>query len=1154
MIFTKIGKVLTKAYSKEKPIEEEFRKFETALQNLPTALNQKETEEFNKNVVSEFFKNGFGYSSNTKGRIDLAIYKNGIPEVIIEYKNLKNSSEMVTLENFNRKALYEITLYYLREKIKEKNHNIRNLIITNSKDWFVIDAVEFEKITSDKEVEKLYIDFEIEKKLSSRKTEYFYKLVSEIIKRKSLLENLEIVYFDLQEEKLNQKNIYKLLSPPHLLKEFSQEDSNSLNRGFYLELLHIFGLEETSGKKKFIRRKQKRDIGSFLEITILKLQTEFQIFDEDELFRIGLELNITWLNRILFLKLLEAKLLNIHNGDYPKFLSYENTESFGKLNTLFFEVLAFRTEDRRTVNIEIYKNIPYLNSSLFETTELEREYLRISNLNDNLELSKYKGKNQIGTFDYLLNFLNSYNFGDDSSEFKSSDLINSAVLGLIFEKLNGYKDGSFFTPAFITMYMSRETIQKVVVEKFNSRFGWSCKNLDDVFNKDYDISEANEIINSITVIDPAVGSGHFLVSALNELIYIKSCLGILADENGKRLKNIAIEIENDELYILDEDGEHFEYQIGKGGKVADEVTRIQKTLFREKRQIIENQLFGVDINRNSVHIARLRLWIELLKESYYENGKLITLPNIDINIKVGNSLISRYDLEIKLDIGNYQEVVNSYKTGKRDREEIKSLHRNFRSQLKYNLPESIKLRKLLKEYVDRFGLFAEFMPKKDVKNYLKKHNLKDEDLVDLGQGGKLLNIKDSLILQAVRLTNYFAGEYITEMMSDEDLINLTKTAQKNLKPILELEKAIEYIEHGEIYKNSFEWRFEFPEALSKDGKFIGFDVVIGNPPYGVLPTPKEKIYFLKKYKSAKTDKDFKGSVDSYSLFIERGMKISKGSYINFIVPLAITSSDSVSQLHNLIYQNCEKLKISSYSSAPKRIFAEADQRVSIIEMKYNRQPTKEILTTTLNKRYAETTGKELMKNLKHINSFGFQRYGRIPKVGKQKEIDILNKLFSLPKTLKDFYIEDGKPVFYRTSGGRYYNVVTNFSTGSTKENSILVDKKYQNLVGAILSSSLYYWFYSAYSNNLDIKFSDLANFPLDLTKFSDNEISNISKIYEKYMKELESNSYIEGGFKRYIARKSKPLLDKIDFAIYKNFDLNSDEVDFIVNFSKEFRV
>ncbi|EJF07365.1 type I restriction enzyme R protein [Thiovulum sp. ES] len=1104
VITEKIQKILKRGYLKEKLIEEQFRNFESSLEILKSSLKNEETEEFNKNLVSEFLKS-FKYETNTKGRVDLAIYKNEIPEVLVEFKSLKNIVEMPTKENFNKKAIHELVLYYLREKIKFKNLNVRNLIVTNGVEWFVIDAVEFEKIA--KPFERLYIDFEIDKKLGITKNDDFYKIISQKID----LENLKVVHFSLNEEHDSKdlQNIYKLLSPEHLLKEFGREDANSLNRDFYLELLYILGLEETGGKKKLITRKKRQSRGSILEITILKLETEFKIFDKERLFEIALELNITWLNRILFLKLLEGRLVSIR--DFPKFLTPETINNFGKLNTLFFEVLAFKEEERFS-----FKEIPYLNSSLFETTELERKYLRISNLNDDLEIKSFRGKEKIGTLKYLLNFLNSYNFGDDNSEFKKRDLINSAVLGLIFEKLNGYKDGSFFTPAFVTMYMTRETIQKRVVERFNSHFNWNCKNLEEIYNQNYKIPEANEILNSITIVDPAVGSGHFLVSALNELIYIKSKLGVLADENGKRLKNISVDIENDELYILDEDGEEFRYFV-KNGKVADEVKRIQKTIFREKLQIIENQLFGVDINRNSVNIARLRLWTELLKESYYENEKLVTLPNIDINVKVGNSLISKYDLDTKLEIGNYKEIVNSYKSGKAQKKEIENLQNEFRSELRNLLSETLELKKLLKEYVSNYGI-------------------------------KELN-KD-LVWEVVQFMENLRGNELLKMFSEDEIEEKRK---QDLKPILELQEKIEFIEHGEMYRNAFEWRFEFPESLNESGDFIGFDVVIGNPPYGIKPTKDEKTLFLEKYISAKTDKKFKGSVDSYSLFIERGLKISKG-YVNFIVPLAVTSSDSVSQLHNLIYQNCEKMKVSSYSNRPTKVFDEADQRVAILEVQNNKKNTKEILTTTLNMRKAETEGKVMMKNLSFVESSQFRKYGRIPKVGEEIEIDILTKLFGLPKTLKDYYLENGEPVFYRTSGGRYFHVITNFSTGSSAENSIKVSLTYRDLVGAILSSSLYYWFYSVYSDHLNQKTSDLADFPVDLETFSENQISEISEIYKKYMVELQENSYVEGGFRRYIARKSKPLLDQIDLAIYKNFGLSSDEVNFLINFSKEFRV
>ena len=135
-------------------------------------------------------------------------------------------------------------------------------------------------------------------------------------------------------------------------------------------------------------------------------------------------------------------------------------------------------------------------------------------------------------------------------------IINASVLGLIFEKINGYKDGSFYTPGSITMYMSREVLRKAVLQKFNETKGWDCQNWTDLkedinqFVKNYSAGrrearkELNVIFNSIRICDPAVGSGHFLVSVLNELIYIKFELNILVDRNFEVLNDYEISVEN----------------------------------------------------------------------------------------------------------------------------------------------------------------------------------------------------------------------------------------------------------------------------------------------------------------------------------------------------------------------------------------------------------------------------------------------------------------------------------------------------------------------------------------------------------------------------------------------------------------------------------
>src|SRR5690625_4265914 len=432
----------------------------------------------------------------------------------------------------------------------------------------------------------------------------------------------------------------------------------------------------------------------------------------------ALELCIIWINRILFLKLLEAQLLSYHQRDAEyAFLNLKKIHDFDELDALFFQVLARHPEDRTAMVQKKFDRVPYLNSSLFEPERAEHSGIFIGNLDDDKTLPIYSStvlkdshgkrlKGELTPLEYLFRFLESYDFSSEGSEEiqeENKTLINASVLGLIFEKINGYKDGSFFTPGFITMYMSRETIRKAVIQKFNEVKNWNCTTISDLYNQIDDIQEANEIVNSVKICDPAVGSGHFLVSSLNEMIAVKNDLRILQDRQGRRLKEYHVEVQNDELIITDEDGDLFEYH-----PRHRESQRVQEALFHEKQTIIENSLFGVDINSNSVKICRLRLWIELLKNAYYKNETdLETLPNIDINIKQGNSLISRFDInadlkdalkQSKWNIDTYKRAVNSYRNAQSKGEKnemqrlIKDIKEDFESEFIYNGKESRALK------------------------------------------------------------------------------------------------------------------------------------------------------------------------------------------------------------------------------------------------------------------------------------------------------------------------------------------------------------------------------------------------------------------------------------------------------------------------------
>ena len=652
-------KALNKAFLKVKPNRTEIEGFKTNLIQLLDRTNDTESEEFHKNLVSDFLKKTYyepNHFINTKGRNDLVIHNGNNASssvgVIIEAKKPTNKTEMISTKKLNAKAFQELVLYYLRERITHKNLEVKHLVATNINEWFIFDSTLFDRLfAQNKNLVKQFNDFEAGR-LADTRTDFFYKQIAEPFIA-DISTEIEFTYFDLQEYQKPLRNtdkaddnkliaLFKLLSAEHLLKLPFTNDSNSLDKRFYSELLHIIGLTETKeGSKKLIERNKEgeRNSGSILEDAIIQLDSldkinrldrpsQFGSSQQERLFNVGLELSITWINRILFLKLLEAQLITYHKGDKSySFLSLDKVQNYDDLNSLFFQVLARKYEERNQDVKKAFEKVPYLNSSLFEPTEIEQITLFISNLKDDKTipiisstvLKNEQGKKRTGslnTLEYLFEFLNAYDFTSEGSEEIQEDnksLINASVLGLIFEKINGYKDGSFFTPGFITMYMCRETIRKSAVQKFNETKKWNCSTLEELYDKIEDRKEANDIVNSIKICDPAVGSGHFLVSALNEMIALKNDLKILQDREGKRLKEYQVEVVNDELIVTDEEGELFEYN-----PTNKESQRIQETLFHEKQTIIENCLFGVDINPNSVKICRLRLWIELLKNAYYK--------------------------------------------------------------------------------------------------------------------------------------------------------------------------------------------------------------------------------------------------------------------------------------------------------------------------------------------------------------------------------------------------------------------------------------------------------------------------------------------------------------------------------------------------------
>ncbi|GAA7953003.1 class I SAM-dependent DNA methyltransferase [Helicobacter pylori] len=961
------------------PSKEQLEAFKTAFDAF-LETNPQENENHQNDAFNDLLKGVFKYKVKPTKRIDSAILNdNDKVEVIIEFKALKNPNEFIKKGDLNVKAFHESLLYYLTER-KNGNNNLKRLILATIKELYIIDANEFEVFNKDKEIENAFKNCH-DRKGNDTRTEAFYDACQ---KRLNELDR-SLKYHHIPLKKENLALIYQALSPNFLLKIPKYSDANTLNKDFYEELLYILGLEEQNDKGKILIKPSRTE-----NSLSYALKEQYNNLDDEEV----MALLIAWNNRILFLRLLESLLISFKHFEKP-FLTTENFKDFKSLNTLFFEVLAKKNSERlpEIKEDKILEKIPYLNSSLFDKTPLESKGYRIRSLdNKPLEIypksvlkkhENYQEQKDWTLLEYLFEFLRLYKFTTtpkdikDNTDTSESRLINPSVLGLVFEKLNGYKEGSFYTPSFITSYMCKESITTIVRDKFNAIYQWDCKDLEALkgkIDRNFSNQKAKEYLNTLLTLricDPAVGSGHFLVSALNEMVWVAYELGLIAS-----LYRHELRLENDEIIIHTPEDKVFNYTIPHSEN--DPHHQIQKELFELKKDIIENCLFGVDINPNSCEITKLRLWIELLKYSYYifEKGKntnnLETLPNIDINIKCANSLISRFNLNddlkkipnIKQKIQEYKDLVAQYKDpnplyplNKQDLiNKIQDLKNTFSLTLK-DPKTKAELEKAIEKHIKKYNFFA----------------LDDKSLLDG--------------------LNYFIPSLFGTLKLSPKEEEETFASYGRIRA---LRKKLDDALSGREYHNAFEWRFEFPEVLDDEGNFLGFDCIIGNPPY----IRQEQIKDIKPLLEKQYQNFYNSTADIYTYFFALSYHLLKEKGFNaFITSNKYARAKYGAKLRELLLK---KTTLVSYMELNAlKVFESATVDTSIIH--FIKQPP---LKESVFKYYEPIPNdKDDLKNTPHLlmkqNALSTESFI----FANATLLDLRDKIESVGTPLKDWDIQ-----------------------------------------------------------------------------------------------------------------------------------------------------
>lgn len=844
------------------------------------------------------------------------------------------------------------------------------------------------------------------------------------------------------------------------------------------------------------------------------------------------------LGRIVFLYFVQKKgWLGASDTNYtdgmPDFIKQLFHKSGGNdtfysnwLSVLFFDTLNkerptddFKMPDGKTVKV------PFLNGGLFDKDEFDKHLLTFrANLfhNPDFEDTILTGKSN-GNARGFLDFLDAFNFTvyEDSPD-DHTIAVDPEMLGHIFENLlEDNKDkGAFYTPKEIVHYMCQEslieylatglqnnyTVYRQIGDNQIELFGNETrkgqlklieelgeKGLDrdevaymvkqkDISNlKSKQLHSIDNLLDKVKICDPAIGSGAFPMGLLQEIFSIKELIA---------------------------------YETGKDWNPAE-----------TKLNIIQNSIYGVDIEKGAVDIARLRFWLSLV----VDEEKPKPLPNLDYKIVVGDSLISKFDGEIvEIDWERKQSV------GKAD-EYVKNLQR------------------LLKEVAEK------------QKQYFNPNNKNKKELKT-----EIRNLKIELLINQLSFNKEL---YINKTVQKGGFMPTAADIKHNTKRQLQIagfdkliSKLKNLLQHPDEPFNHFDWKLDFPEVLNPylvNGNG-GFDIVIGNPPYGAKFNSVDKSYFLNKYKTAISIKGIqKGSLDSYTLFIELGHNLCKmKASLHFIVPISITSSDSVTGVHKLLEETCSIIKISSYAVRPEPVFENAVVNTSIIYFKKDFIPVQKILCTKMYRKKGDLNLKHLIDNLQFIDVSDVKLRGRYPKISLPIEKNILRKILNQKIKIKDCLRQNGRNIYYRFAGGRYYKLVTNYTTGSSAERVVSFNERISNSIGAILSSNLYFWFYQIYSDNLNLKDYEIESFGIPLEKLDKEIIGQLETIYSEYLKDIERNANVRhttryaniDSFKEYKIGKSKHLIDQIDDIIAPLYGLTNEELEFIKNYEIQFRL
>jgi type I restriction-modification system DNA methylase subunit len=568
---------------------------------------------------------------------------------------------------------------------------------------------------------------------------------------------------------------------------------------------------------------------------------------------------IKLVNRLLFVKFMEDNEVLPENFLTDRVEKYQEAQEVDQLTgglyktqlqPIFFSLFNTRKDDRISKHRGgWFDDVEYLNGSLFAPSEDEREF----DVDDPMLITAVR------------DLIEGHELEQDNGS------LDPSVLGQVFEMTINHinsgqsqkDEGAYYTPSDVIQLINEETVDpkvyEILTDSYASRLAESSDEMDEEtargmvegyelgemlreieqrqgYFRDPDaLEEAYDRLGKLKVIDPACGSGHFLTGVMDEIHRVR--MSLLRGLHGDDLSDAQI--------------------------------------YQAKKELVLNSIYGVDINPIAVEIAKLRVWLKMVEEGWEQDyGEL---PNIDINIVAGNSLIGipaisegqKQLQDFELELSTHREIRQEYKDGEISRRELDQrigdirpeLSEHFLSQINHYIEETITSEDEWEELVDGLDMLYPSIRKVTVRRE-DGEELSDQQKTDLEDAGfsveprfgKSAKVEEADIDDVDDFTQFF----------DDDM-NLELERQPVAKDIRDLESLSDIPENPSLAYEPFHWPVEFPEAAREKenggGYDIQFDLVVGNPPYGDVQGDTEKM-FTDGYKTGNVN-------DVVGPFIER---------------------------------------------------------------------------------------------------------------------------------------------------------------------------------------------------------------------------------------------------------------------------------------------